>query len=116
MSFDEPCWETGKNVWWTFRRSVGVPWNLAGLWATWVDRETGEVHESYTMLTLNADAHPLMSRMHKPDPKLPPDKQDKRSVIPIADGDVDAWLAGNQQDAQSLLQLAPVEQFVASTS
>ena len=68
------------------------------------------------MLTLNADAHPLMSRMHKPDPKLPPDKQDKRSVIPIADGDVDAWLAGNQQDAQSLLQLAPVEQFVASTS
>ena len=33
-------------------------------------RPTGEVHESYTMLTLNADAHPLMSRMHKPDPKL----------------------------------------------
>jgi hypothetical protein len=37
--------------------------------------------------------HPLMSRMHKPDPKLLPDQQDKRSVIALADGDVDTWLA-----------------------
>ena len=29
------------------------------------------------MLTLNADIHPLMNRMHKPDPKLGPDRQDK---------------------------------------
>ena len=36
-----------------------------------IDKATGEVHESHTMLTLNADLHPLMSRMHKPDPKLP---------------------------------------------
>ena len=47
------------------------------------------------MLTLNADHHPLMSRMHKPDPKLPPDQQDKRSVIAIEKGDVDRWLAGH---------------------
>ncbi|MFC3147258.1 hypothetical protein [Piscinibacterium candidicorallinum] len=40
------------------------------------------------MLTFNADQHPLMSRMHKPDPKLPPDPQDKRSVIAIEDADV----------------------------
>ena len=36
----------------------------AGLWNTWIDKVTGEVHESYTMLTINADAHPSMSRMH----------------------------------------------------
>lgn len=35
------------------------------------------------MQTINADAHPLMRRMHKPDPKLPVDKQDKRSVISL---------------------------------
>ena len=79
MSFDEPNWETGKNVWWRFRRADGAPWGLAGLWNTWTDKATGEIVESYTMLTLNADAHPLMSRMHKPDPKLGPDQQDKRS-------------------------------------
>jgi putative SOS response-associated peptidase YedK len=69
-SFDEPNWETGKNVWWRFRRADGVPWGLAGLWNTWIDKETGDVWDNYTMLTLNADGHPLMGRMHKPDPKL----------------------------------------------
>ena len=65
------------------------------------------MHESYTMLTINADSHLLMSRMHKPDPKLPPDQQDKRSVIPIEAQDVDAWLAGTVTDAEALLRLAP---------
>lgn len=37
----------------------------------------------YTMPTVNADADPLISRMHRPDPKLPPDQQDKRSVVVI---------------------------------
>lgn len=112
-SFDEPCWETGKNVWWRFKRADGTPWGLAGLWNVWVDPATGEEIESYTMLTINADAHPLMGRMHKPDPKLGPDQQDKRSVIPIEAGDVDQWLAGTMAQAQELLRLAPVEIFEA---
>ena len=77
LSFDEPCWETGRNVWWRFRRADRNPWGFAGLWNTWGDKTTGEVSESYTMLTLNADAHPLMSRMHKPDPKYPPTQQEQ---------------------------------------
>jgi putative SOS response-associated peptidase YedK len=114
--FDEPCWETGRNVWWSFRRADGRPWGLAGLWNTWVDPATGEVVESYTMLTLNADAHPLMRRMHKPDPALGPDQQDKRSVIPIELEDVDTWLLGSQEDARRLLQLAPAETFEATAA
>lgn len=111
--FDEPNWESGKNVWWRFRRADGRPWGLAGLWNAWTDKATGEVHESYTMLTINADAHPLMSRMHKPDAKLAADKQDKRSVIPIEPEDYDQWLAGSQSDALALLKLASVEAFDA---
>ena len=111
--FDEPNWETGKNIWWNFRRADGNPWGLAGLWNVWTDKATGEQVESYTMLTLNADAHPLMSRMHKPDPKLAADKQDKRSVIPIEFADVDLWLTGTMEEAKSLLRLSPVEVFVA---
>lgn len=68
------------------------------------------------MLTLNADAHPLMRRMHKPDPKLGPDEQDKRSVIAIEQSDVDQWLAGTAQEAQALLRLSPVEAFAAGPS
>lgn len=113
VAFDEPNWETGKNEWWQFRRTDGAPWGLAGLWNTWTDKATGEIHESYTMLTLNADAHPLMSRMHKPDPKLAPDKQDKRSVIPLEVHEFDLWLAGTVEEAKTLLKLSPVEVFDA---
>lgn len=111
--FYEPNWETGKNVWWRFRRADGRPWGLAGLWNTWVDKASGEVHESYTMLTINADAHPLMSRMHKPDPKLPADQQDKRSVIPLEPEGYDIWLAGAVADARGLLRLSPAGLFEA---
>jgi putative SOS response-associated peptidase YedK len=41
--FWEPCWESGKSVWWSFRRGDGAPWGLAGLWNTWIDKATGEV-------------------------------------------------------------------------
>jgi putative SOS response-associated peptidase YedK len=104
VNFDEPCWETGKNVWWRFRRADGQPWGLAGLWNTWIDKATGEVHESYTMLTINADAHPLMSRMHKPDPKLGSDQQDKRSVISIEVADVERWFFGKHDQVVDLLR------------
>lgn len=114
ISFDEPNWESGKNVWWSFRRADGELWGLAGLWSTWRDKGTGEEHESFTMLTINADAHPLMSRMHKPDPKLPPDRQDKRSVIPLEAEDWDQWLAGTSHEATSLLRCASMEVFDAS--
>lgn len=113
-SFDEPCWETGRNVWWRFRRPDGAPWGLAGLWNTWVDRRTGEVVPSYTMLTINADQHPLMRRMHRANPKRPPEQQDKRSVIPIERADAEQWLAGGMDDARALLRLAGAEAFAAA--
>jgi len=113
VSFDEPNWETGKNIWWRFRRADGAPWGLAGLWNTWTDKTSGEIVESYTMLTLNADAHPLMSRMHKPDPKLGPHEQDKRSVVAIELADVDAWLFGTVEVAQALVRVPPVEAIEA---
>ncbi len=113
-SFFEPCWETGKHIPWRFKRTDGAPWGLAGLWNTWTDKETGEVVESYTMLTINADAHPLMSRMHRPDPKRGPNMQDKRSVVPIELEDVDLWLSAPLEQAAQLVRLAPAEAFDAA--
>jgi putative SOS response-associated peptidase YedK len=111
--FWEPCWESGRNEWWAFRRADGKPWSLAGLWNTWIDRATGEVVESYTMLTQNADHHPLMRRMHRPDPKLLPDQQDKRSVVALEEGDFECWLHGAIEDAERLIRLTPAECFDA---
>lgn len=111
VSIDEPCWETGKNVWWRFRRADGAPWGLAGLWNTWGNKTTGEVIASYTMLTINADDHPLMSRIHKPDPRLAADQQDKRSVVAIEQADVATWLFGAMDAAADLVRPPPVEVF-----
>ena len=111
--FFEPNWESGKNQWWAFRRADGQPWGLAGLWNTWVDKETGEVCESFTMLTMNADAHPIMKRMHKPDPKLGPEQQDKRSVVVLEETDWEQWLRGGKDEAAELIRLAPESVFDA---
>ena len=88
--FMEPYWGTGKNIWWQFRRADGLPWMIAGLWSEWTDRETGEVVPNYTMVTMNADDHPLMRLMHRPDPTRPETQQDKRSVVPRERGAWDA--------------------------
>ncbi len=79
----------------------------------WRDKESGELVESYTMLTLNADAHPLMNRMHKPDPKLGPTEQDKRSVVALERADWDTWLTAPIGEAQALVRLSLVQTFDA---
>ena len=61
----------------------------------------------------SADDHPSMGRMHKPDPNLPADQQDKRSVIPIEAEDVDLWLSAPVAEAARLLKLAPEAVFEA---
>ena len=60
------------------------------------------------MITINADDHPIMSRMHKPDPKLRPEQQDKRSVIAIEFSDCEQWLLGTEDQAKSLLRAPDV--------
>jgi len=46
-------------------RSGAARERLAGIWNAWIDKTTGERHESFSMLTINADEHPIMRRMHR---------------------------------------------------
>ena len=55
-----------------------------------------------------------MRRMHKPDPALPPDGQDKRSVVVLRPEDEATWLHGRPAEAAALVGLAPVEDFDAA--
>lgn len=68
------------------------------------------------MLTLNTDQHRLMNRMHRPDPKTPPNMQDKRSVVPISIESVDTWLFGSVEQATQLIVLPEVDSLAASPS
>src|SRR5205085_9163820 len=55
--------------------------------------------------------YPLLSLMHKPDPALPADEQDKRSVIPIERKDWDTWLNGSIDEAMALVKLPGLDLF-----
>lgn len=109
--YAEPNWETGKNIWWHLKRADGAPWFLAGLWSDWIDHATGEVVPNFTMITCNCDEHPLLNRLHKPAPKLPPEKQDKRSLIHIDANNWERWLHGSTEEALELIQPQPANVF-----
>lgn len=98
-SWVEPYWGLGsRNVWWSFRRADGQPAALAGLYSEWTDPETGELVPNYTMITQSADAHPVLSMMHRP-------AKEKRGVVMLEPGDWDAWLHGDAAQADALIKL-----------
>lgn len=117
--FQEPYWgishdrpmAASRNTWWRFWRADGQPWALAGLWGEWTDPATGEVLLHYTLITQNCDGHPLLALMHKPDPDLPPDAQDKRTVVPVEPADWAAWLQGPVSAAEALIRVPPEAAF-----
>lgn len=109
--YAEPNWETGKNIWWHLKRADGSPWFLAGLWSEWTDPVTGELVPNFTALTCNCDVHPMLARLHKPDPKLPDDQQDKRSLVRVDPEHWARWLRGTALEALQLIHPAPVEVF-----
>lgn len=110
--YQEPNWESGKNIWWQLRRADGLPWMLAGLWSEWTDPATGEVLPNFTMLTRNCNEHPLLSRLHKPDPSLKPgEPEDKRAVVHVEPDHWDAWLFGSDAQARGVLDVLPPPDF-----
>lgn len=82
-----------------------MPWGLAGLWSEWRDPQTGQTVLSCTMLTQHCDGHPVLGLMHKPEPTLPRDQQDKRSMIPPAAADWQQWLTGRFDEALRLVKV-----------
>ena len=54
---------------------------------------------------MNADAHPLLRRMHRPG-------DEKRSLVIIAPADYPAWLHATPEQAQALLRCPPAELLV----
>lgn len=48
--YQEPNWETGRNVWRRMTRAGGEPWAIAGLWSEWTDPATGEMVPNFTIL------------------------------------------------------------------
>lgn len=76
------------------------PTAIASIWESFTDQATGEIIRSFSMLTVNADNHPLMSNFHKPN-------EEKRSVVVVNNSDLNTWLNASHEQARELIKLSP---------
>lgn len=76
-SFYEPSYESCKAERWEIADVDGAPLGIAGIWEHKQDGPNSLPLLSFTMLTINADEHPLMRRFHKPD-------DEKRMLVILA--------------------------------
>lgn len=108
----DPCWEEaphngGKAVRWHMALADGQAFGAAGLWDSWVNREDGEVLHSFTLLTVNADGHAVMGRMHRPG-------DEKRMPVLLAVHQFAEWLQASPAQAPHWMQAWPADGMVAA--
>jgi putative SOS response-associated peptidase YedK len=109
QSFFEPYYGNGvitkvaekqRAQWWQIDRKDQAIFFAAGIW----DSRTTADHYmalSHTLLTINADGHPLMQRFHKPD-------EEKRSIVTMDFSQAMDWMA-SQNDSVARAQLVALD-------
>jgi len=98
--FYEPNWQSGSAVRWRIEMASREPFAIGGLWES---HGKGEGYfESFTMLTINADTHPVMNQFHRPG-------DEKRMPVIVDRSDYEAWLGATPIDAVQLLRHYPAE-------
>ena len=106
VRYFEPCWETGKAVNWAIKRLDNEVYTCAAIWDTWTDKATGEILDSFSMLTINADDHPILGRMQRVG-------DEKRSLVVVNEDRREAWLTATKQtDTKGFLTPIDVTVFM----
>lgn len=105
-SFYEPSYESGKAERWEIADVDGAPLGIAGIWEHKQDGPHGLPLLSFTLLTINADSHPLMRRFHKPD-------DEKRMLVILSPEQYDDWLTCPVEDAPHFFTPYPAERLTA---
>ena len=82
------------------QRMDGEPIVLGGLWDEWTNKETGEVVNSFTIVTTKANA--LMKKIHN-NPKL----KEARMPLILNDEEADKWLNGSADEVKKMITPAP---------
>ncbi|WP_231940072.1 SOS response-associated peptidase family protein [Bordetella trematum] len=92
----EPDWRSGKAVATRFTWADGAPLGVAGP----CPPPGGQWHESYTMLTINADADPLFRAYHQAG-------MEKRMVTILPEGAYGDWLHTSAERGRDFLLPIP---------
>ena len=105
-AFFEPDWRSGKAISTRISRADGEPVGIAGLWAWWKSPK-GEMIYSYTMLTINAGAHPLMNMFHKP-------TDEKRMIVVLPPERYHEWLVASPEISMAFMQPCPADTLTST--
>ena len=106
MAFIEEDWRSGKAVPTRIARVDGKPMGVAGLWESWTGAD-GETIVSYTLLTLNANNHALISRYQQPG-------NEKRMPAILNEGGYEAWLGARPEKAREFMRAYPANWLLAN--
>jgi len=77
-------WENGEAVRWQVQGPMATPFGIAGIYRKWRHPDGHEIF-TFSMLTVNADDHPIWSFFHKPE-------EEKRMVVILDRKDYGEWL------------------------
>jgi putative SOS response-associated peptidase YedK len=91
---------------WEIMSADGSPLAIAAIWEYKHDGPNGMPLLSYSMLTINADAHPVMNQFHAPN-------DEKRMVVMLRPDQYDDWLNCPPKDAPDFFNQYPAELLTA---
>lgn len=101
----EPKYIDGQAHWYGIYRQDKKPFTIAAIYE--YASMDGQEILSMSMLTINADTHPLMNQFHAPE-------HEKRSVVIISEGHRLDWLnADHSQATELILEFSP-DEFTAA--
>ncbi|KVQ35831.1 hypothetical protein WK03_35795 [Burkholderia cepacia] len=115
--FYEPKWTSDDKSQerWRIGLATGEPFAVAGMWRTWPGHD-GNLIYAMTMITVNADEHPLLNQFHRHFDKQG-NPEEKRSLVIIRPDDYDAWFqVKDPEEARQFFNLLPANQLHAEAA
>ncbi len=91
---------------WKIELACGAPFGIAYLRDRWTDLASGQRVVSFSILTVNADGHPVMNQFHKPG-------DEKRTLVIITPEMHGTWLSADATKATELMTSQHVPDLVA---
>ena len=110
-SFFEPLYNgESKPVRWKIEHADGLPLAAAGLWE-WRPHggQEGVGLFSFTILTINADSHPVLNAFHAP-------HDEKRTIVLLEPHEIGEWLNTSHDEAHQYIKTLEPEAFKVSAA
>lgn len=108
-NFYEPSYESGRPVRWRIAHVDQRPLSIAGIWEWKANGPDNLPVLSFSMLTINADGHTVMSRFHKPG-------DEKRMLVLLDPEQYQPWLEGALVNDARVYQPYPAEKLVTEAA